>query len=334
MFEQKKILGYAPVEPDGSFQVEVPADTVLALQTLDENGMAIETQLTWVWVRPGEKRFCVGCHESRETALPNFDCTAMRKAAPHVVAPPVEKRRSVDFRRDIMPIVQSKCASTQCHGGEQPAGGVDFSHGFDLVFHRKGCSGRPVNAAVFNRTYESLLQGGEGGNRLVGRMVIPSAARYSPLLWRLYGKQLAQGDARVPYKGPLTPMPPAGSPPLTDAERYLFVEWVDTAAMWDDIPGEDNLPGYDEDQSKLLAKAATEAVVKPISDPKLAFETRCTECHDMECVCKAKACKKTEGDWLETLQRMNCKRPKWIHDTELPIITQYVLENYFKGQKK
>ena len=84
----------------------------------------------------------------------------------------------------------------------------------------------------------------------------------------------------------------------------------------------------------MAQEAAAEAVMKPISDPKLAFETRCTECHDYENINKGKACKKTEDEWLETIQRMNCKRPKWIYESELQIITEYVLANYFKGQKK
>jgi hypothetical protein len=282
-------------------------------------------------VRPGEKRFCVGCHESRETSLPNLDCMAMRRAAPHVVAPEVKDRRTVDFRRDIMPIIQAKCATAQCHGATPSAGGLDFGGGFELVFHRKGCTGRPFNAALFNRAYEALLEGGPGVNRLVGRLVVPSAARHSPLVWRLYGKQLAYGDARVPYKGPLSQMPPGQ--PLTDAEKKLFVEWVDIGAQWDNLPGEDKLPGYDEDQSKALAQAAAEMVTKPISDPKLAFETRCTECHDFECLTKAKASKKSEGDWLETIQRMVAKRRGWIHDSELPTITQYILDDYLKERK-
>ena len=80
-FEQRRIIGYAPVEKDGSFHVEVPADTVMCLQTLDKNDMAIETQLTRVWVRPGETRTCIDRHEDRETVLANTDCMAMRKKA-------------------------------------------------------------------------------------------------------------------------------------------------------------------------------------------------------------------------------------------------------------
>ena len=39
-FEQQQILGYAPVEPDGSFKLQVPADTPLALSVIDAKGRA------------------------------------------------------------------------------------------------------------------------------------------------------------------------------------------------------------------------------------------------------------------------------------------------------
>jgi len=327
-FEQKRIAGYAPVEPDGSFSIEVPADTILNLQTLDENGMAIETQLTWVWVRPGEKRLCIGCHEDREMALPNLDCAAMYKK-PHFVAPPKEKRRTVDFRRDIMPIIAKKCGTSRCHDAKTQAGGLDLRPGFELAFHRKGCRGRKLNVALFNHAYESLLQ---SPKYRIGKLVIPSAARHSPLIWRLYGKKLGQGDARVPYKGKLTLMPPGK--PLTDAEKKLFVEWVDIGAQWDNIPGEDDLPGYDRDESKRLAKIAAAEVKKPISDPKKAFQIRCTECHDYMYMDMAKRKKTTKKAWLDSIMRMVNKRRGWIHDSEMPLITRYILDNYFKGAKK
>ena len=88
--------------------------------------MAIETQLTWVWVRPGESRTCIGCHENRETALANTDCMAMRQGKAHFVAPPPQKRRTVDVRRDIMPIIEKNCSLPACHGAKTKAGGLDL----------------------------------------------------------------------------------------------------------------------------------------------------------------------------------------------------------------
>ena len=55
-------LGVAPLWPDGSFYIEVPADRALALQAVDAEGRAVINELSWIYVRPGERRACVGCH--------------------------------------------------------------------------------------------------------------------------------------------------------------------------------------------------------------------------------------------------------------------------------
>jgi hypothetical protein len=70
-FEQVQILGYAPVEPDGSFKLQVPADTPLALSIVDAKGRSLQTHLNWIQVRPGERRTCDGCHSPRRGASLN-----------------------------------------------------------------------------------------------------------------------------------------------------------------------------------------------------------------------------------------------------------------------
>ena len=70
-FEQQQILGYAPVEPDGSFKLHVPADVPLALSIIDAEGRAIQTHTNWIQVRPGERRTCDGCHSPRRGAALN-----------------------------------------------------------------------------------------------------------------------------------------------------------------------------------------------------------------------------------------------------------------------
>jgi hypothetical protein len=70
-FEQVQILGYAPVEPDGSFKLHVPADTPLALSIIDAKGRSLQTHLNWIQVRPGERRTCDGCHSPRRGASLN-----------------------------------------------------------------------------------------------------------------------------------------------------------------------------------------------------------------------------------------------------------------------
>ena len=64
-FEQQQILGYAPIEPDGSFKLQVPADVPLALAVVDAKGRGVQTHLNWIQVRPGERRTCDGCHSPR-----------------------------------------------------------------------------------------------------------------------------------------------------------------------------------------------------------------------------------------------------------------------------
>lgn len=62
-----RVLGTAPLAPDGSFYVEVPADRLLHLQILDSDRRVLGNQLTWIYPRPGETKSCVGCHEAPHT---------------------------------------------------------------------------------------------------------------------------------------------------------------------------------------------------------------------------------------------------------------------------
>ena len=60
----KEVVAYAPIEPDGSVKVKVPANVALAVSVLDENGRRITPRhQNWLQVRPGEVRECNGCHD-------------------------------------------------------------------------------------------------------------------------------------------------------------------------------------------------------------------------------------------------------------------------------
>jgi HEAT repeat protein len=61
-------LGTVPLAADGSFAVEVPADTPIAFQAVDGEGRSELNQMSWIYVRPGETRSCVGCHQPRQLA--------------------------------------------------------------------------------------------------------------------------------------------------------------------------------------------------------------------------------------------------------------------------
>ena len=63
-FGMREILGYAPVEPDGSVRIKVPADVAFAIAVLDADGRRIgERHDNWLQVRAGQELVCNGCHE-------------------------------------------------------------------------------------------------------------------------------------------------------------------------------------------------------------------------------------------------------------------------------
>jgi hypothetical protein len=63
-FGMREILGYAPVEPDGSVRVKVPADVAFALTVLDANGRRIGPRHDhWLQLRAGQELTCNGCHD-------------------------------------------------------------------------------------------------------------------------------------------------------------------------------------------------------------------------------------------------------------------------------
>ena len=67
--QMKDILGYVPIEPDGSAMFQVPADVAFAISILDANGKRISARhQNWLTVRPGEIRHCNGCHSQASEA--------------------------------------------------------------------------------------------------------------------------------------------------------------------------------------------------------------------------------------------------------------------------
>jgi hypothetical protein len=64
----REILGYAPVEPDGSVRVKVPGDVAFGITLLDRNGRRVGPRHdNWLQVRPGEVLSCNGCHDPAST---------------------------------------------------------------------------------------------------------------------------------------------------------------------------------------------------------------------------------------------------------------------------
>lgn len=186
----KRVLGEFRADEDGSFKLRVPANIPIELQLLDSSGMMLRS-CRWIWVRNKEARGCIGCHEDPELTPENRYATALARPPVNLTLPP-ERRRTISFRRDVAPVLQSKCAGSACHSAAVPprlATKSDFA-GY-----------------------------------------LAPAARTSPLVWRLYGKKISFPGNPLDGDGALPPMPPPGSAPLTEDERLTIIEWIDLGAQ-------------------------------------------------------------------------------------------------------
>jgi hypothetical protein len=202
----RRLLGEADLAPDGSFHVTVPANVPIQLQLLDEDGLALRS-CGWIWVRNHERRGCVGCHEDPERTPPNRFALALDRPPPQLTLPP-DRRRRVEFNRDVRPIFERRCVSCHGEGGASPrldAGGPAGERG--------------------------------GYKRLLESHVVAGQARTSPLVWHLMGRRTDRPWDDVEAEPNPAPMPAEGGP-LTADEMRAVVEWIDFGASW----GEENPP--------------------------------------------------------------------------------------------
>jgi hypothetical protein len=76
---KERSLGEAPVETDGSFYVQVPANGPIRFVLLDAKGQTIREERSWIWTRPGEQRGCTGCHGDKAVAPENHWPLTLRR---------------------------------------------------------------------------------------------------------------------------------------------------------------------------------------------------------------------------------------------------------------
>lgn len=216
---QKRFVGEIDPDEDGSFNVQIPANTPVQIQALDANGMALRTS-AWIWAKNKEQRGCIGCHEDGERTPENVMVTALTRMSIKLMLPP-ERRRTVEFERDVAPILARSCASAACHGGVvRPK------------FAGKG--------AGFSAAYESLLAKTPtaAGKPASFKYVTPGSARTSPLIWAVFGRNMSRPwDAAARGAATPRPMPPSGAGSLTESEKRAIIEWIDLGAHYRGHPG-------------------------------------------------------------------------------------------------
>ncbi|KPK48346.1 MAG: hypothetical protein AMK72_07200, partial [Planctomycetes bacterium SM23_25] len=196
---RKKVYGIAKVHEDGSACFTVPAEENLFFQALDENFMALQHMPTFINLRPGENRSCIGCHESRSKAPHYKLATAMRHPAQALSDQPGDQGpRMVHYEADVQPALDKHCVG--CHSGGEPKGRLDLT-------------GEPTT--TWNRSYENLF--GKG-------LVSYRDCRYGrsgfrpepPLSFGSHLSELVDRIRRDPCKAE-----------LTRAEFVRIVTWID-----------------------------------------------------------------------------------------------------------
>ncbi len=137
--------GVVPVEEDGSAHFYVPANRNIYLQALDGDYMELQRERTYVNYMPGERRSCVGCHDT-----PN-DTPRGRQGAPLAMGGPPAMpgpqpgdavgKQVLHYPTYIQPVLDKHCI--KCHGGSEPKAGLRLTG--ELTAH-------------YSRSYESLLR--------------------------------------------------------------------------------------------------------------------------------------------------------------------------------
>jgi hypothetical protein len=118
-FGMREILGYAPVEPDGSVRIKVPADVAFALSVLDANGRRIGSRHgSWLQVRAGQVLQCNGCHDAtREDSHGRGDLFASANAgapATGVPFPNTNPALFADFGETMAQVRSRISCQTDC----------------------------------------------------------------------------------------------------------------------------------------------------------------------------------------------------------------------------
>jgi len=133
-FNNKAIVGTAPVEADGSAYFSVPAEKFIYFQLLDEKGMLVQSMRSGTIARPGEQAGCVGCHEYRlGTPARKTTWLAMRRG-PSKLAPWYGQPRNFGYLVEVQPVFDRHCVS--CHDyGKDPGKKLNLAGDLNACFN-------------------------------------------------------------------------------------------------------------------------------------------------------------------------------------------------------
>lgn len=223
---RKFAKGKQPKDPDGnpdtSFLARIPADTSFTFQTIDRNGLVLNMSQTWHQLRPGEIRNnCGGCHAHSQqptefaataAARPDYRVWDLVNETPLVTGRAADTsgktwdadgaaglRRAkgpltVEYHRDVAPILKRSCTACHTKAWTQPAGNLVLDGDEETI--------QAEHHGRFPGTYYRLAldNGAKFGHKPVGwdswgalqasRYVRKLQSRRSLLAWKVFGRRL------------------------------------------------------------------------------------------------------------------------------------------------
>jgi len=149
----KENLGEAPVDENGEAYFRVPSNCEIYFIALDEAGREIRRMGSVTQITTGERVSCVGCHEDRASAPPSDGARRRLAGEPDALAPLPGGAGPVDYVRQVQPVWDRHC--TRCHGGTDPAAGIDLTGGrtrfFSLSYENLVGQRKMVESYYINR---------------------------------------------------------------------------------------------------------------------------------------------------------------------------------------
>ena len=187
------------VEPaiDGSVYLQAPADTPLALELIDDKGRVLARTHTPIWIRPNERRACLGCHVSPAYAPPNVRPQASRSRAHSSAAKwggfAVKKRHLSYATRLLVAVVALAALGPAAPIGAaaapedqfidvQTGSGVDFVHSFGDAEMSNLVESSGFGVCVFDFDGDELLDIYLVNGATVAGVSDPAAVQEGPTL--------------------------------------------------------------------------------------------------------------------------------------------------------
>ena len=298
-WDVKRPLGTVDIEEDGSCCFEMPANTPISVQPLDEKGQAVQLMRSWIVGMPGERVSCTGCHEDNRSSVHTKQTIADKK----YFSGQIQKIKPLDadgvrpwgFAAEMYPVVQKYCLG--CHGDPEKAPVAKFDQGGAKevkvdVFTKYELSGKRLVMDTPENAYRMLhpyihRPGPESEETLLPQMDYHAST--SPLVQMLrkghHGVKMAPEDClkiyewidlNCPYHGKWSPPAFKSERPSEKNKRAGF--------MWADTPDQvarrlelqkryANVPDNPEEEYDRYYAKVTNRVVKPVPPaPKPAPE--------------------------------------------------------------